>query len=250
MNKIKKVIKYRSELKSYYCYPNLNTLDYIPTFVNNVQEERLRQVLSLICWSGYRVGEALNAFVFRNEGRWIIQAPMEKKKSFTKHIMNERSCLGKNVLDTELKTNHNLWKQDELKFKVFPEINRGWINDYITTDLEHPQWIFAGKDYKHRTKYKTIYKWLHEYEPYEIKYRTNPHQLFTTREYTPALHFFRKCFCAQACRKNTFGNIVGLTKALHWSKLDMAMYYVSDYGNNDEAAAVKLFDSSKFHYED
>lgn len=244
---VKKDIRYKSELKSYYCYPNENTLEYLPTFINRIEEPPLRMLLSLITCCGYRVCEALNSFIYKEGDRWIVQAPMEKKKRFTKHIMNERGFLGESHLNMLLKDNPKLWKNNELKF-IFPNNDTSWMADKISEDPFHPRWIFGENVVW--TKYKTYYAHLHEYDPFEVKYRTNRYQMFSTTKHIPSFHFFRKGFCAQACRMKTFRNIVELTQYIGWDKLDMAMYYVADYGQGDEQQAVKLFDSSKFHYED
>jgi len=237
--------KETNEMRSYYCYPNINTLNFLPAFINSVEEDKLRKILGLISCCGYRIGEAMNSFVYKNEDRLIIQAPMEKKKKFTGHTMLFRGFLGEATLKFELKNNPKLWKMNELKFP-FKDIDVSWLWDNLSQNQEHPEFLFNGK----WSSYKTFYASLHKYPPFELKYRKNKYQLYTTTEYTPSFHFFRKCFCAEAIRKHTFKNIVELTQYIGWEKLDMAMFYVQDYGEGDEQRAIKTFDSNKFHYED
>jgi len=241
---MKRVYRYKSEYKSYYCYPNSNTLDYIPEFINNIGEEKLRQVLSLITCCGYRIGEALNSYVYMNDGKLIVQAPMEKKKRRTKHVMPEHGFLGERYLNAKLKDN-NLWKSNELKH-IFPDVKMGWLDGYLSEDRLKPNWIFS----EGWNSYKMFYAELHKYPPFEVKYILSEYQIPTTIEHIPSYHFFRKSFCAQAIRTKTFRNIVELTKYIGWERLDMAMFYVKDYGEGNEKEALDLFNSSKFHYED
>ena len=241
--------KYKSELKSYYCYPNENTLDYLPYFVNNIKQDKLRELLSLIMMCGYRVGEALNSYIYKQDNRIIVQAPMEKKRKFTKHVMPGRGFLGATYLNPLL-GERKLWKNNVLQLHLFPEMKKGWLDNYITTDRSDPNWIFQSTAKNAWNGYKTYYKALHNYPPFEVKYILSEYQIPSTVDYIPSFHFFRKCFCAEATRTKTFKNIVELTKYVGWEKLDMAMFYIKDYGKGDERDALNMFNSSKFHYED
>lgn len=240
-----KTYRYKSQYRSYYCYPNTNTLEYIPEFINGIKEEKLRQVLSLITCCGYRIGEALNSYVYKIDGKLVVQAPMEKKRKHTKFVMPDNAFLGESFLNAKLKDNR-LWKNNELKH-IFPDVKMGWLDEFISEDRLNPKWIFAEGGWN---DYKTFYAHLHEYPPFEVKYILSEYQIPTTVEYIPSFHFFRKSFCAQAIRTKEFRNIVELTKYIGWEKLDMAMFYVKDYGEGNEKEALDLFHSSRFHYED
>jgi len=222
------------------CYPTRENLKNMAKTINSVPSDDLRRLLSLISCSGLRCGEALNSFIYKDEGKWMFQAVIEKKKYYTHHTMPDRMFMGDKYLTALL--DKDVWKSANLKF-IFPDLNVGWMSDYISDDPFTPTWLFEG------CEYKKLWAEIKKLPKMEVSYFRGKYMKSVKVTYNPSFHFFRKSFVAQSILTipDSFRDAFHLAKYMCWDNVNELFSYYKELGLDTTS-----LDSSKgkFHYKE
>lgn len=227
-----------AKLISQRCYPSKNTLANMPLFVKSIEQEDLRHVVTTILCCGFRIGEVMNSFIFKDHGRIIIQSPIEKKFNFTKHKMPSRGFLGETYLNSRL-TDYNFWKSVDLKAPWGKEMEVGWINDYLSDDAFTPTYLFPKADYWE------LYHELKKYSKMELLYFRGKYMNPITLSYNPGFHYLRKAFIAQSINKELFKTTSELVSYIKWEHMDQILFYHKYYYEGDTKGATEVMFGSK-----
>jgi len=182
-------------------------------------------MLTIILCTGARACEALNGFVYYNdENKIIFQSPIEKKFRITgwKRPVGKRAFLGKDYLESFL--DKPIWKS-RIMANAF-KLDVGWLNEEISEDAFHPEWMFKG------VWYINMYRELKKVSKMKVKYSLDRHDLMEgiKLEYPVSFHWFRKAFCAQVIRTNMM-SVTELARYIKWESLDMSMQYLKETDN-------------------
>jgi len=231
----KKNVEVVSKIRTYSnrCYPTLQNLIGMKTFVDGIQHATLRNLITTILCTGARVCEAINGYCFFDDfeaekRKILFKCPIEKKFNITKWKRPEGKMefLGSRYLEAQL--NNNIWKTRRM-INIF-DLDVGWFTDNTSDDAFTPNWLFKG------VRYKDMYAELKKIKKMKVKYYDdNKYDLGEAHyiSYMPSFHFFRKSFCAELIRKNKM-NVTQLARYIKWESLDMSMKYLKEVDEENE----------------
>ena len=215
------------------CYPDFETLDRIPTLLNTIDSQTVKNILSIILCSGFRVVEALNSFVYMdNDGRMVIQAPMEKSIF---HKSPKRGFWGTNYLNYRLGHDDKIWKSVRM-LNPF-NLDMDWLHGLVSDSALEPHWLFKGVNYF--GEYNNIKKM----PEFEVFYFRSRHLLPIKVKYTPAFHFYRKTFVSGAIYKKLFKENLDIVNYMHWGNPAMILAYFKLYAERNVSAANEMINS-------
>jgi hypothetical protein len=221
------------------CYPTPECLQNMKKMVESVEDETTRNILKLSLCTGFRIVETLNSFCYYDEnGRMVVQAPMEKMFRYTKHKSPKRGFWGTNYLNYRVGHDDKLWKN--VLWKNPFDLDMDWIHPYISPSALEPVWIFKNKQY--HGEYMKLKKAFEEFEVYYFRSR----HLFPTKvRYVPSWHFFRKSFVAGLVYKKVFADGFEIVNFLHWGNPSMILQYFKIYREGDMAGANEMIHNMK-----
>jgi hypothetical protein len=219
-------------------YPTFECLDRMPQLLNSIENETVRHILSITLGSGFRVVEALNSFVYIDEeGRMVIQGPMEKMYHQTKHKSPKRGFWGVQYLNYRVGNDDKLWKSVRMlnPFKL----DMDWLHDYVSDSPLEPKWLFKG------TNYFGEYNNLKKMPEFEVFYFRSRHLLPVKMMMVPGFHYYRKTFVAGAIYKKLFKENLDIVNYMHWGNPAMILAYFKLYAERDVSAANEMINDMK-----
>jgi len=222
-----------TKLISQRCYPTVENLDNMKSFVDKIKDEDLHRLVTTILITGARVCEAMNGFYYKNdEGKTIFQCPIEKKYRLTKWRMSdvttsgdgaERGFFGKKYLEARLDPHKfPFWRSKRIMNPFGLEV--GWINDILSQNPFEPIWLL--EDCK-QASYNEMYKKFKEVSKLKVTYYYDKNDLMEPGKefHSISFHWLRKSFCAQVIRLGWM-NVAQLSRYIKWERIDTSMRYL------------------------
>jgi len=216
------------------CYPTVECLQNMGKMVESVEDETTRNLLKLSLCTGSRIVETINSFCYYNDdGKMVVQAPMEKMYRTTKHKSPKRGFWGTNYLNYRVGHDDKLWKN--VIWQNPFNLNMDWIHPYISDNALSPIWIFKGKEY--HGEYMKLKKAMDEFEVYYFRSR----HLFPIKvKFIPSWHFYRKTTVAGLVWKKIFDDGLEIVNWMHWGNPAMILQYFKIYRENNLQGANEL----------
>lgn len=204
-------------------FPSKKNVDTYVEMVEGIKDSNLRKVLKLILCSGFRIGEALNSYLYRDEmGRVIVRGVAEKKFRVTRNRMFKRGFLGKPFLNRNL--SRSIWK--EVVFLNIFNLDVDELMDEVSEDFTTPRWLFEDETYSR------LYRTLKNggTEPLATTYYVSRLERPKDVDFIPSFHFYRKLFSAEL--NNHVKDAFELLDYMKWESIGVASQYVKTYNSS------------------
>jgi len=219
---------------SSYCLPDRKEVKKYIYQIENIKDDALRKFIKLILLSGFRSGEILNSYLFRDvDNNIYIRAVATKTKEFQlfselEKINMPRGNHAKFLGRTNLKKlvdKRGIWKSVPLT-NLF-KISVSELEDLINDEMLKPD-VFVAEGLS-IFDYNNVYNRLKKEEMrLKVKYRASQKEASVNMYFNPSFHFYRKLFASEYSLQHNH-NILKTIDFMKWSKLDMILHYVKDY---------------------
>ena len=228
-------------------FPTWEQVDALAAWVEALDSPLIKEILEVTLCSGFRIGESLNSYIYKDRDDIIVRAVVEKKRKPTGqkdekghsiseplHRMFKRGFLGEDYLNSIL--HDNVWKSVRM-MNVYG-LKRGWMLDRMSRGIYEPEFLFPG------TVYDTLYRHLKQLGEMECFYFHSQNQLEEPVRVmaTPGFHFYRKAFVAKAA--SHFDNIIALKNYMKWSDFEELQFYYRLYKEKDAQGALSSLDAA------
>jgi len=209
------------KIKSQRLLPSQESLEEIKEIVEEIKDEQLKRCLTLICCSGFRIGEAINSYLYIDSGKIYVRGILEKKTNFTGIAFCEirRGFLGREFLLNNL-TNPKFWKSVPL-MNVF-DLDISCLVDYINSDIFHVE-KFVLENTTYKTLYKKLKKETKEFTR-KVYVRLGKYEEKAVVSFVkPSFHFYRKAFVVKASK--VMQNPFDVINYIKWDNVNQILHY-------------------------
>ncbi len=216
-----RVFPIRSEVKTYV------------NFVENVENDSLRNILKLILCSGFRITEILNSFILQDSLKnvYYIKGYALKSTQVTNFKFGKRKFAGSEELKKDLKLHPERFKTVPL-FNIFNLDVReiySFSND-VDTEIQRlrPLATFLNEKEYNRL-YRILKKETSNHVPFRVYYMNSKLSAIEKEvNIIPSFHFFRKLFVSELYFKLN-KDIVYTVEYMKWSNLKRILDYSKAY---------------------
>ena len=237
--------KSKTGMISQKAFPTWDLLEDMPTIIEEIPNNTIRNLLKLNLCCGYRIGELLNSYIFfdgDDKENILIRSVVEKKKDNKNfklvngkkrfdalHVMQSRGFLGKEYLDYNVK--QKIWKSNKI-INCFG-LKMGWLGEYMSPSIYEPNYMF-------KYSYGGIYKLLKKHLPkMEVFYFQNMRLEEPVKVHmTPSFHFFRKAFCSRLV--DYFPNSMDVVSYMKWGNVNQMLFYYKLYHDKDYSNGMEF----------
>ena len=213
-----------SEKTSSYCIP-IRSVNYSES-VENISDRGIRIILKTILLTGFRIGEVLNGYYFRDEEEVLyFRSIALKTKKITALSKSEHQTkfLGASKLNSLIPL--DVWKSVRTANIFGLDIDE-IISISEGSEYNNPKYL--ADEIGIRTYKQALLRLKKVAKETKVKYRRRESEAGYTRYYIPAFHFYRKLFATELYHR-TGKDFLTTVDYMRWKNLNMVLKYVKEY---------------------